>query len=65
MITWTLWIHLHVMNVGQGPEAKSQVIEIKGFSKRADCEKASDAAGEIFMLRDGAQNGLVMDCKRA
>lgn len=44
---------------------KSQVIEIKGFSSIADCEKAGQAASEVFMTGDSSRNGLVMDCKKA
>lgn len=66
-IAWTLALKLYVMNVEAGEEKtlSSQLVEIKGFSSQADCEKAGEAAGEVFMLREGPRNGLMIDCKKA
>lgn len=61
---WILTLHLHVMNAKTEAEAKSKYLRYGGFSSEADCWKAADAAGEIFMLRDGIQNGIVTDCRK-
>ena len=61
---WILVLNMHVMSAKDEASSKRQIIEIKGFSTKQDCEKAAEAAGEIFMLRDGEQNGLLTDCKK-
>lgn len=64
-MAWTLILKLYVMNVETEAERMTQVIEIKGFSSKSDCEKAGEAAGEIFTNRTGPRNGLMIDCKQA
>lgn len=62
---WLLVLDLYIMGAKTESELKLQTIEIKGFSTQKDCEKAGDAAGEIFFIRKGEQNGLMIDCKRS
>lgn len=61
---WILTLHLHVMNAKTEAEAKSEYLKYSGFSSEADCWKAADAASEVFMLRDGIQDGLKTDCNQ-
>jgi len=39
-------------------------IEFKGFSSKADCEKAGEAATEIFMLSKGLPDMIQSECKK-
>lgn len=61
---WILTLHLHVMNAKTAGEAKSEYFKYVGFSSKADCERAAEAASEVFMLRDGVHNGLASECKQ-
>lgn len=62
---WLLVLDLYMMGAKTESELKLQVIEIKGFSTQMDCEKAGDAAGELFSIRKGEHNGLRIECKRS
>ena len=65
MSTWILVLNMHVVNAQASEHEKAQVIEIKGFSTKKDCEKADDAAGHVFMLKKGGLNSLVSECKKS
>lgn len=62
---WLLVLDLYIMGAKKEAELNRQTIEIKGFSTQKDCEKAGDAAGELFFIRKGEHNGLMIDCKKS
>jgi signal-transduction protein with cAMP-binding, CBS, and nucleotidyltransferase domain len=61
------WLLILTMYSGTTPEQvekTAQVIEFKGFSSKADCEKAEEAATEIFMLSKGLPDMIQSECKK-
>ncbi|MBJ7546061.1 hypothetical protein JHC42_04240 [Pseudomonas sp. OA3] len=63
-MSWALVLHLHSMEPIEAEQRNMQVIEIKGFSTKSDCEKAGEAAGKITLAKEGPLNGLIIECKR-
>lgn len=62
MNTWMLILTLHSNGTLKEMEKTTRSIEIGGFSTRADCEKAGDAAGEVFDLKDGKLQNMQIEC---
>lgn len=64
MMTWALVLTLYVSEPAEEAEKSAQVFDFKGFSTEADCEKAGEAAADIFMLGSGVPDSIMVECKR-
>lgn len=64
MSAWLLILTMYSGTTPEQAEKTAQVIEFKGFSSKADCEKAGEAATEIFMLSKGLPDMIQSECKK-
>ncbi|WP_312247229.1 hypothetical protein [Stutzerimonas nitrititolerans] len=64
MITWTLLLTLYTNGPAEEVEKSAQVFDFKGFSTEDDCNKAGEAASDIFMLGSGVPDMIMSECKR-
>jgi len=64
MIAWTLVLTLYASGSAEEAEKSLQLFDFKGFSSMSDCEKAAEAASEIFMLGSGTPDTITSECKR-